>query len=330
MSATALATRAPDPGWYPDPRTDEDRLRWWDGADWSDFTTDAPEPESDPVARHIFADTLTDAREWTDLPVDDEGLDDFEPIEFSWSDPGDLFELSIAEAPAAEPIDLELPARPAYESPLDTISSPIPVRVQVPVRVEVPVRIETPASESIPAPVAVPVPVPAARPAPPAAPPAAAPRRRTALAGTGAVVAVAAVAALGTNVLSGDDTAKPRKSANARPALTAAERSCQKEWNTATSGSAAQLRVTLGQFEGAYAKVGRVAPLPGTVMAADSCALTVYDPGTDTRAVFVSGVQDQVGYIDVTSYPRASQYGAPRSARDANVSIGPDGSLRAL
>ena len=329
MSA-ATATSAPAPGWYPDPRGGEDCLRWWDGAAWSTFTTDPPEPEPEPEPPHRFSDFVADTRADEEVPVDDEGLYDFEPIEFSWSDPADLFEVTVSEpedgpfAFRARPLEpraeaahapdpgLEIPALPVYESPLATITSPVSKRVEVPVRVDIP-----PPAPALPA-------------APPAVPPAAAPRRRTALAGTGAVVALAATAAMITNVLGGHDTSTHRKAAAAGTALTSAERGCLKEWNTTASGGAAQLRVTLGQFEGALAKVGPVAPLAGTTMAPDSCALTVYDPGSDTRAVFVSGVKDQVGYLDVTTYPRAvKQYVAPQNARQANVSIRPDGSLRA-
>lgn len=336
MSATATASSAPAAGWYPDPHAAEDRLRWWDGAAWTNFTTDPPDPEPEPEPPHPFADMVADVQD-ADVPVDDEGLDDLEPIEFSWSDPADLFEVTVAEPEAASgpfvfrarPLDapvgeipepaLEVPALPVYESPLATIASPVSVRVQVPVRVEVPVAAEAPEAEPEPDPVDE------------AAAPEATPRRRRALAGTSAVIAVAATAAMATNVLSGNgDTSPSRAGAAGGPALPAAERACLKEWNTTASGGAAQLRVTLGQFQGANAKIARVAPLPGTVMAPDSCALTVYDPATDTRAVFVSGVRDQVGYLDVTSYPRAAQYGAPRSADQANVAIKADGSIRAL
>jgi len=76
--------------------------------------------------------------------------------------------------------------------------------------------------------------------------------------------------------------------------------------------------------------VRRVSPLPGTLMAPDSCALTVYEPSSDTHATFVAGVEDQLGYLDVTSYPRAESYGWPKTSREANVTIREDGSLRAL
>lgn len=349
MSATALAP-APVPGWYPDPEGDDARLRWWDGATWTNFATDAGERDAAPGALHGFTDVVADAQDGTEVPLDDEELDDLEPIEFSWTDPSDLFEVRIAEpdtdadrdpvdggpfafrARALDPrydvfreIAPEVPALPVYESPLATITSPIPVRVEVPIRIAAPL-----APQPQPEPVTtVAPPAPVALPHVPPAHPAAAPRRRYALAGTGAVVAVAAAAALATNLLTGGEDPSPRKAAAVGSALSSAERGCLREWNTTASGGAAQLRVTLGQFQGAYAKVGRVAPLPGTVMAPDSCALTVYDPGTDTRAVFVSGVESQVGYIDVTSYPRASEYGAPRTARQANVAIRPDGSITA-
>lgn len=325
MSATATASStSPAAGWYPDPRGADGRLRWWDGAAWTTFTTEPPSAEPEPEAPHLFADVVADASAGEDVPVDDDGLDDFEPIEFSWSDPADLFEVNVSEP--AEPEDgpfvfrarslgAEVPSLPVYESPLATIASPISTRVEIPVRIEAPA----------PAPMA---PVEAeAEVEPPAAPP----RRRLALAGTGAVVAVAATAAIITNMLTGDAGSGPRRAAAAGSALSASERGCLKEWNTTLGGGMGELRVTLGQFEGALAQVAQVTPLPGTVMAPDSCALTVYDPASETSAVFVSGVEDQVGYLDVTSYPRAvKQYGAPRNAGQANVAIRADGSLRAL
>jgi hypothetical protein len=61
-----------------------------------------------------------------------------------------------------------------------------------------------------------------------------------------------------------------------------------------------------------------------------SCALTVYQSDTDTHAIFVSGVKDHVGYMDVTGYPRAARYGWPKSTDEANVSIQEDGTIRAI
>ena len=303
MSA-ATATSAPAPGWYPDPHGAEAHLRWWDGATWTNFTTDPPEPEPEPAPPHLFADIVVDARADEEVPVDDEGLDDFEPIEFSWSDPADLFEVTVSEpedgpfAFRARPLERGRAARPEPGG-----RGPGAARLRVADGHD---RLARLGARGGPGPHRHPA-AGRRRPAAPRppAPPAAAPRRRIALAGTGAVIAVAATAAIVTNLLDGRRHAAHRKAAAAGTALSVAERSCLKEWNTTASGGAAQLRVTLGQFEGALAKVGRVAPLPGTVMAPDSCALTVYDPGSDTRAVFVSGVKDQVGYLDVTSYPRA-------------------------
>jgi hypothetical protein len=331
---SVAATTAPSPGWYPDPTDPDAHLRWWDGSQWTAYTTDVPQPE--PETPHPFSDIVVDLAP-ADEEHDDEDLlgeevdpadAEPEPMEFSWADPEDRFEATVgdedpaeadfvfrARALRAEPAHaIEIPSIPAYESPLATISSPVSVRVEVPVRVELP-----------PEPVAAPLPAP---PAPPA--PAAPSRRRLALAGTGAVVAVAATAAIATNILSGDDTPKAAAAAPAGAALSTAGKECLREWNTTASASASQLRVTLGQFEGAFARIGRVAPLPGTVMAPDSCALSVYDPSTDTHAIFVSGVKDTVGYVDVTAYPRAESYGWPRSLRDANVTIRSDGSIRGL
>ncbi len=138
---------------------------------------------------------------------------------------------------------------------------------------------------------------------------------------------VAAAAAAGvTNMIRGEDDAKRLPPATV--AISPSDARCLKEWNTTASAEAADLRVTLGQFTGAYARVGRVAPLAGTLMAPDSCALVVHDPATDTDAVFVSGVEDHLGYLDVTSYPRAlKQYETPKSAKAANVAIRADGTI---
>jgi hypothetical protein len=323
---SVAATTAPAAGWYPDPTEPDRHLRWWDGSTWTSYVTDVPQPEPEPEAPHPFANVVVDLAPDDDIP-------EAEPIDFSWSDPDDLFEVTVSEYETAPPVEPEtfsfrarplepvepepiaIPSLPVYESPLDTISSPLNVRVEVPVRIEpaAPVVAPAPQREVVPP------------PPPPAAPTPG--RRRIALAGTGVVVAVAAAAAIVTNVISGGDT---RRAAAAAPALSDTDKACLRVWNTTASPSAAQLRVTLGQFEGALARVSQVAPLPGTVMAPNSCALTVYDPATDTHAVFVAGVRDQIGYMDVTSYPRAEQYGWPKAQRDANVGIRSDGSIRAL
>ena len=105
---------------------------------------------------------------------------------------------------------------------------------------------------------------------------------------------------------------------------------CVRQWNQTTTVEAAQLRVTLGQFSGALARVQRVSALGGTLVRDNSCALTVYDPGADTHAIYLAGVQNSDDYMDVTSYPRAEQYGWPTSAKQANVRVRPDGSIRAI
>jgi hypothetical protein len=357
---SVAATTAPAQGWYPDPH-DSAQLRWWDGSGWTAYTTDVPQAEPEPQAEpHPFTDIIVDLAESDDDlpedagPLDDEELDvadaEAEPIDFSWADPEERFEVTVPEwepepsgfafraralpqadvavatRPEPEPVAVvEVPAVPVYESPLATIASPIPVRIEVPVRVEVPV--EVPVAEPVRETEATPEPHEAeALPAP--AVPVRPNRRRIALAGTGAVVAVAAAAAGIANIAGGDG--KPSKAAAAPAGLSAPAKRCLKEWNTAATGSAAQLRVTVGQFEGALARVAPVKPLPNTVMAADSCALTVYDPSLDTHAIFVSGVEDTIGYVDVTSYPRASTYGWPKNEGQTNVAIRPDGSIRGL
>jgi hypothetical protein len=144
------------------------------------------------------------------------------------------------------------------------------------------------------------------------------------------VVAIAAVGA-GALVLALGGSSDPQAQRAARTsAVAAGDRACLTVWNQGESTDAAPLRVTLGQFAGAPAKVSRVAPLPGTLMQPDSCALTVFDPGTGAHAIFVAGVRDRDGYLDVTSYPRASQYGWPKTRAQGNVTIQPDGTLEAI
>ena len=251
----------------------------------------------------------------------------------------------LTAAASPEPVAPEVVTVPVYESPLDVIKSPLPVGAPVMAAVELPASpmapveaepvVEPAAETEAPTEAAVEAPEtetePEAQPtaeaeALPAVPGSKLPVPRRALVGSAGVVVAAAAAAGISNLISDD----PQPAAPAGAAISAADRECLKEWNTTVGGSAAQLRVTLGQFSGALAKVQRVAPLPGTLMAADSCALTVYDPGTETNAIFVSGVKDQVGYIDVTSYPRAKRYGWPQSEKEANVTIREDGTISAL
>jgi len=234
---------------------------------------------------------------------------------------------------------------PVYASPLAVIKSPVAPLGASPPPASVP-----PAAPAVPAPApALSPPVVEEPPGPPAPAPAPVPasvpaaavsedvrrsRRpgRRAVVGTAAVVVAAAGAAGATNLLHGEDPSSPGGANPLKPAPIAgavADKSCLREWNIATSRDAAQLRVTLGQFSGALARVSRVKPLPGTLMEANGCGLTVYDPATDAHGVFVSGVKDQVGYLDVTAYPRAKQYGRPATDSQANVIIREDGSLRA-
>jgi hypothetical protein len=139
-----------------------------------------------------------------------------------------------------------------------------------------------------------------------------------------AALAVAGTAVVATLVLTGDDD----KAAD-KPATAAADPGCVRLWNTTDSKSAADLRVTVGQFEDAYARVKRVDPIPGTIMAPNSCALAIFEPGTETHMILVSGVKDQAGYVDATTYPRAIQLGWPTTQDQANVEIRADGTLRA-
>jgi hypothetical protein len=200
-----------------------------------------------------------------------------------------------------------------------------------------------PAPEPEPEPEPLPEPIPLTRPEPeeepepePELPPAAEeeidaepaperPRRRipAGLLYGLAALAVAGTAVVATLVLTADDE-KPAK----KTAVAAADPSCVRLWNTTDTRDAADLRVTVGQFEDAYARVKRVDPIPGTIMAANSCALAIFEPGTETHMILVSGVKDKAGYVDATTYPRAVQLGWPTTQSQANVEIQPDGTLR--
>jgi hypothetical protein len=190
--------------------------------------------------------------------------------------------------------------------------------------------IEAAAAAPVPSP-ATPEPPPtvtATEPSPTATDDAAAPaKRRRPAVKAAAVVAAAAVGAGGAWFAPvGGHHAAP--TAAKTPALTAAERACVGAWNTSTAEDAADLRVTLGQFAGAAARVSRVKPLPGTLMQANACALAVYDRKNSTQAMFVNGVQGHDGWLDITAYPRAATYGWPATAADGNVVVRTDGTLR--
>ena len=344
-------TTSAAPGWYPD-QLGAASLRWWDGAGWTEFTEALPtaHPELTSAAPDPGLETVG-FRATTETPPSLEG------------DPGSAEPEPLSPGPAAtfafrtRPMQLEpdvvafeagiVESLPVYASPLAVIKSPVAPLGASPPHASVP---DPPAAPAVPVPASAPalsapvVEEPPGPPAPapvPASVPAAAEsedvrrsRRpgRKAVVGTAAVVVAAAGAAGATNLLHGEDPSSPAGANPLKPAPIAgavADKSCLREWNIATSGDAAQLRVTLGQFSGALARVSRVKPLPGTLMEANSCGLTVYDPATDAHGVFVSGVKDQVGYLDVTAYPRAKQYGRPATDSQANVIIREDGSLRA-
>ncbi len=349
---TVAATNAPAPGWYPDPHGFAS-LRWWDGYAWTEFATPLPEaepvvePEPDPVTEAPpFTATVAQTAE-PDPVV--QVIHHRPPQEAAAPEPAAEADEDV-EVPVAAPAPFTFRARPGlvdevmepdpepvvetalpvYESPLLVIASPVAPALEAPEAVVAPAAVPAPEPDALTSPPPVPGVV---QDDPPQDKPSKRSRRpgRKAAAGTAAVVVAAAGAAAATNVLNRDDGAvKPLKDeANAAAPAAAADKTCLKEWNTTASGDAAQLRVTLGQFEGALARVERVALLPGTLMQPDSCGLTVYDPSSDTHAVFVAGVKNQLGYLDVTAYPRSARYGWPRSASEANVTIRPDGSIRA-
>ena len=47
---------APPPGWYPDPETGGQRLRWWDGTDWSHHERERPLAEGSFSASPLAID----------------------------------------------------------------------------------------------------------------------------------------------------------------------------------------------------------------------------------------------------------------------------------
>jgi hypothetical protein len=51
-AAVRVSTTTPVPGWYPDPGN-ASSLRWWDGAQWSPYTSSPPVPD-DPKDDTLF------------------------------------------------------------------------------------------------------------------------------------------------------------------------------------------------------------------------------------------------------------------------------------
>src|SRR4051794_14490670 len=262
-----------------------------------------PDPKAPSQLRWWDGERWTDHRTAAPATADEVAED---PPEAPRNGGEDSFRAALAAARAARqpaPVTEPKPPPAAPEPPAPAESQPDPEPV---------------AAEPEPGPAAVVAPAPVEERAP---------SRLRIAAG---VVAIAAVGA-GALVLALGGSSDPQGKRAARTsAVAAGDRPCLTVWNQGDSTDAAQLRVTLGQFAGAPAKVSRVAPLPGTLMQPSSCALTVFDPGTGAHAIFVAGVRDRDGYLDVTSYPRASQYGWPKTRAQANVAIQPDGTLEAI
>ncbi|NMN00674.1 hypothetical protein G1C96_1253 [Bifidobacterium sp. DSM 109958] len=57
-----MAEAEAQPGWYPDPSGDPDRLRWWDGEAWAEYY--APAPKSRDDDDDDDADNNTDQADW--------------------------------------------------------------------------------------------------------------------------------------------------------------------------------------------------------------------------------------------------------------------------
>jgi hypothetical protein len=227
-------------------------------------------------------------------------------------------------APEPEPVETEPEAEPVAPEPEPEPVAPIPIHrpepepaPDLPPAAEVARPAEPAAAAAEPAAAVV-----AAEPAPPRR--RRRPRRLLPL--LGAVVLAAIAVAVAFALTSDDDpTSSTKKATAARP-----DPECLRLWNTTDTAQAADLRVTVGQFDGAYGRISRVDPLPGTLMQPSSCALTLYQPDTDTHLILVAGVKDQIGYVDATTYPRAATLGWPKSAKQSNVRVRPDGTLRAI
>lgn len=57
-----MAEAEAQPGWYPDPSGDPDRLRWWDGEAWAEYYAPAPKSRDDDDADDV--DDGTDQADW--------------------------------------------------------------------------------------------------------------------------------------------------------------------------------------------------------------------------------------------------------------------------
>ncbi|MEA2169859.1 MAG: hypothetical protein QOF76_3159 [Solirubrobacteraceae bacterium] len=354
---SVATTTGPNPGWYPDPHSPA-QLRWWNGAGWTESTQElprgaasAPTPAPEPVAHEpaFFASTRDPELAFVASTLETQHVPRPAAFDTSFVRDATTFVLELPEedlGPAGPPpVRFSFRSRAAqdladelesllYVSPLAATKSPLRDAEAQPAAktVEEPVVEDDEDFEVVDAELVDDADEPVAAAAPPRWAEAGErlgidltqlrrPGRKTAI-----VAVAAASAALLTNVLhSGSDHPTAAK---AKPAVALAAKDCLKLWNTADSAAASSQRITLGQFAGALARVGHVDPLAGTLMQPDSCGLTVYQPGTDTSAVFVAGVKDQVGYLDVTAYPRAAkQYGWPKTPAQANVSIQADGTL---
>jgi len=200
-----------------------------------------------------FADNIVDVGpsdgEIPEEPFLDECVDladaEPEPIEFSWSEPADAFDLDWSPPESKSPPEpsgvdararsqpepgavaaptIEVPSLPVYGSPLAAVASPLAATASPsPARVEAPVPVAAPALEPG---------KPGLEPAVEAAP---APERlrvpasRRAAAGTAAVVVAAAAAAGVSNLIGRDDAepgaARPRPSRRSAPRTSRASRS---------------------------------------------------------------------------------------------------------
>jgi Protein of unknown function (DUF2510) len=301
---------APNPGWYPHP-DDPHSLRWWDGTAWTDFVAPRIPPAAVAAEPPVAESSAVEA---PGAPA--EGTEGVPPEAAPAAEPP-------AAEPAAAPVAAEAPAAPAAEPAAPAAEAPAPDPGRV-----TPLPVAPPPVQPLePGPLApvTPLPVRQDEPEPVGPPPAARRSRRGPVVAGLAVLAAAGVAAA--LLLSGDSSPKGVAKHGGPPV---ADRVCLRVWNGTDTADAVNLRRQAGQFNGSYARLVRVAPIPGTLMQPGSCALEAYQPETDTHLIAVAGVKDQLGYLDVTAYPRAASLGWPTSAKQANVRISADGSLRAI
>ncbi len=166
---------------------------------------------------------------------------------------------------------------------------------------------------------------PAAPPPAPVAPPAAARLDRVARRGKLGAGALGVLALVAGGVTVADELGRPpARVAAAAPVASVAPADCLRSWN-GPANDAARAGAKLGA--GTRVRVARVDALPGTLLRGRPCAVSVTAPGAGTTRVWVDGVEGRAGFLDVSGYPAARRYRAPRGAAAANATVGADGTL---